>query len=127
MAGTDHGLRNPQIDHEPSDANTAAITKFGISLAVLIVLVLAMMGLLHACLAKREARRSPQPSPLAVERPKSPSEPRLQDAPMEDLRSMRSAEDAVLNSYGWVDPDKGIARIPIEEALDAIANAKPSP
>ena len=39
--------------------------------------------------------------------------------------------DAILDSYGWVDPDKGIVRIPIDQAIDIVAQkglpSKPSP
>ncbi len=37
----------------------------------------------------------------------------------------------ILNSYGWVDPDKGTVRIPIDQAIDIVAQkglpSKPSP
>ena len=46
-----------------------------------------------------------------------PPEPRLQTTPREDLRILREQEDAVLNSYGWVDRSTGVVRIPIEEAM----------
>jgi hypothetical protein len=45
----------------------------------------------------------------------------------EDLRAGRQPR---LNGYGWVDRDKGIARIPIDRAMDAVAEsarAKPTP
>ena len=37
-----------------------------------------------------------------------PPEPRLQTNPKQDLRDLRAAEDKVLNSYGWVDRNRGI-------------------
>jgi hypothetical protein len=52
-----------------------------------------------------------------------PPEPRLQSIPgnstypEDDLRQMQRENDAVLNSYGWVDRESGIARIPIDEAM----------
>ena len=46
-----------------------------------------------------------------------PPEPRLQTNPREDLRALRAREDAVLNSYGWVDKTAGVVRIPIDEAI----------
>ena len=33
----------------------------------------------------------------------------------------REAHDAKLNSYGWVDRAKGIAHVPIDKAMDAVA------
>jgi len=37
------------------------------------------------------------------------------------LHRWRKAHDARLNGYGWVDRDKGIAHVPIERAMEAIA------
>ena len=33
---------------------------------------------------------------------------------------MRAREDAVLTTYGWVDRNTGVARIPIERAMDLL-------
>lgn len=46
-----------------------------------------------------------------------PPQPRLQTMPKADLERLRAAEDQQLSSFGWVDRDKQIARIPIEEAM----------
>jgi hypothetical protein len=37
------------------------------------------------------------------------------------LHRWRAAHDARLNGYGWVDRGKGIAHVPIERAMEAIA------
>ena len=37
------------------------------------------------------------------------------------LKRWRAAHDARLNGYGWVDRSKGIAHVPIERALEAVA------
>jgi DNA-binding GntR family transcriptional regulator len=34
---------------------------------------------------------------------------------------MLAAETAILHSYGWVDRDAGIVRIPIERAIEILA------
>ncbi len=46
-----------------------------------------------------------------------PPEPRLQTNPRQDLKDMRAQEDALLHSYGWVDKNAGVVRIPIDEAI----------
>ena len=46
-----------------------------------------------------------------------PPEPRLQTNPREDLRTLRAKEDELLGSYGWVDKNAGVVRIPIEDAM----------
>jgi len=50
-----------------------------------------------------------------------PPEPRLQAHPALDLLRYQRAEDARLNSYGWVNRQEGIVRIPVGLALDIIA------
>ena len=35
----------------------------------------------------------------------------------QDLRDLRTAEDEQLKSYGWVDRNGGVVRIPIDEAM----------
>ena len=34
---------------------------------------------------------------------------------------MRAAEEAALNSYGWVDKDAGIVKIPVDRAMEILA------
>ena len=51
-------------------------------------------------------------------------EPRLQvDAPNE-LRQMRAAEEAALNSYGWVDKEAGVVKIPVDRAMEILAEER---
>ena len=41
----------------------------------------------------------------------------MQPDPVGDLYKLRQAEDDVLQTYGWVDKNAGIVRIPISRAL----------
>ena len=52
---------------------------------------------------------------------KSTPEPRLQVDASKELRQMRAAEDAALSSYGWVDKDAGIVKIPVDRAMEILA------
>ncbi len=36
----------------------------------------------------------------------------------EDLKALRAQEEQILTSYGWVDKEAGIVRIPIDKAMD---------
>jgi len=47
-------------------------------------------------------------------------DPQLQKTPIPDLKAVRAAEDETLNSYGWVDQQKGVVRIPINQAMDMV-------
>ncbi len=84
------------------------------------LLAVAGMIFLYGFLAKREAERSEPANPLASTVSKLPPEPRLQAMPIADLQSLREAEDRLLDNYAWVDQDGGVARIPIERAIDLL-------
>lgn len=43
--------------------------------------------------------------------------PQLQANPARELAEMRAQEDDFLHSYGWVDREHGIIRVPIEKAM----------
>ncbi len=49
------------------------------------------------------------------------SEPRLQLSPRADMSIYRAQQVEELNSYGWLNKDAGIVRIPIDRAIDVIA------
>lgn len=51
----------------------------------------------------------------------TPPEPRLQLDPPEDLAQFRAEEDKRLNSYYWVDKEKGLVHIPISQAIKEVA------
>jgi hypothetical protein len=111
--------------HEPNTVNIPGVVKFLVWLYVAIIVVaLLMWGLLHY-FDKRKAQEEPPPSPLAPE-VRAPPEPRLQGAPgsvsspAEDIRRFREQEGQMLNSYGWIDQQRGIIRIPIEQAKKLI-------
>jgi len=104
--------------HETSDANVNAIFAFGLGLTVVVAIVLFLGWLMFGFLVKREAESATRQFPLAAEQQnRLPPEPRLQTNPRQDLLELRAQEDGILNSYGWVDQNAGVVRIPIGEAM----------
>ena len=53
--------------------------------------------------------------------PRDVPEPRLQRAPARDLDAFLREQKARLTGYAWIDREKGIARMPIEEAMRRLA------
>src|SRR5690348_15793468 len=51
----------------------------------------------------------------------APPEPRLQLDPPEGLAQFRAEQEKRLNTYYWVDRDKGLVRIPISQAMKEVA------
>jgi hypothetical protein len=52
----------------------------------------------------------------------APPGPRLQTDPEDDLQMFRAEEEKRLNSYYWIDKQKGIVHIPIKEAMQQLAS-----
>jgi hypothetical protein len=113
---------NPTVAHEETDANTHAITQFGIGLALIVILSQLLLWWLFTGFTQRENKLSPPVTALVkAQAPTVPPEPRLQGNPQADMRTMREKEDAALNHYGWVDPNRGVVRLPIERAIELVA------
>ncbi len=58
----------------------------------------------------------------AFTRPQSFPAPQLQTDPRTDRARLEAAQKELLESYAWVDRDKGIARIPITRAMRLIVD-----
>ena len=117
-AGDGHGGSG---GHELRDVTYRPIVLASVGLAVVLIAVTIAMRLLFQHYVAREATTSPPANPLAAEYGRAePPEPHLQSAPVDDLRKLRESESAALGSYGWVDRENGIVRIPIERAMDLL-------
>jgi hypothetical protein len=124
---------NANVAREERDVRISAILWFGFWLFVAAVLVhLAMLGLFRLFAAQeRSAQRALAPG-IAVSLKRTPSEPRLEPLPLAPRAALRASEDARLSSYGWVDRAGGVARIPIERAMEltvqtGVPGGKPFP
>lgn len=113
---------HPVHAHEESDVVLRPVVVAGLGLLVfLVVTCAAMFGLYHV-LAREEARLSPPANPLAAaEGPRVPPQPRLQTHPLKDLEELRTVENQLLTTYGWVDKSAGTVRIPVARAIDLLA------
>ena len=110
----------PEVSHEHSDVNIRAILGFGVVLLIAAVVVhIGLYGLFEHY-NERSARRAPVMSPPTPE-DQSPPPPRLQVSPRTDLAKLRAAEEKELQTYRWVDREKKIVSIPIDRAMELIA------
>jgi hypothetical protein len=98
-------------DYERSDADPRLIG--GLALGVAAFLAVTPFLLLAVYPGSRHIR--------TVTTQRLPPEPRLQVAPKVDLARLRTAENKRLESYGWADRERGIARIPIEQAMKLVS------
>jgi len=111
-------VRSVDQGHEERDIRLHPIIFAGVSLALLAGLTFLAIWLLFDYLDARRARFDVT-SPL-IEARHPPPEPRLQVSPKQDLQAWLAAEMARLHSYGWVDREAGIVRIPIERAMEIL-------
>jgi hypothetical protein len=137
---TKHGQNpeeNPAVSYERSDLDIFAVTKFGIGLAIGTVAAAFMMWGLFEYFTKYQSPPLDQLPASVIEARKGlmPPEPRLQSmgnpeapniaqgnlrSPHVELNRFREDEARQLEMYAWVDPNKGIVRIPIEVAKDLV-------
>ena len=110
------------VGHETADADIGPLIKFAIFMALTTVVCAAICVGLYKYLDRREAREKAGRYPLAagLARPLPPP-PRLQNYPFYDLKALRGDENRVLEHYGWVDKNAGVVRIPVERAIDVLA------
>ena len=117
-----HYDENATVSHERGDADVFSISKYGIGLAIgVVIVVFAMWGLFDWFYARESGKPVEFSAQVLKERPTQPPAPRLQAQPKVELRELRESEETYLNGYGWVDPDKGSIRIPIDQTIDMVA------
>jgi hypothetical protein len=105
--------------YEVRDVQVRPIVMFAIGLIILGGVVLLLMGWLFHYFATRQAQLDVPLSPLAVAR-QGPPQPRLEVALDEVLLEVRAEEDALLHTFGWVDRQAGVVRIPIDRAMTVL-------
>jgi len=100
---------------EETDVDVVAVGKFGLALLLITILAMAMLVGLFNYFKASEGGQAAAIDPANV----FPN-PQLQKSPILELKSVRAAEEQVLTSYGWVDQQKGVVRIPIAQAMELI-------
>jgi len=120
---SDPGHENREVTYEREDVNARSSFWFGVWILVIMVAVALLVKPLYNLLAEEEARSQPPAAYLPEAEPPAvePPGPRLQVHPEADLAAFRSRENEILDGYAWVDKEKGIARIPVEEAMRIVA------
>ncbi len=131
------------LGYEASDVKVTGIVVFLTSMAIFIgVIGLVAYGLgkvMDKLMAKEDGPTSRWSKTVDVRElgnlPSSPAlqnkmaqlvqdfpTPRLQlDDGNQDVANLHKREDLLLNNYSWVDQSKGVVRIPIERAMELVA------
>jgi hypothetical protein len=105
--------RHPETRPETRDVWPRALLLFA---GGLVLFLLVSSGALYL-LSKPEAMW-PRPGAAWSDNEATPA---LSTSPHQDLAAIRREEEAELDKLAWVDRAKGVARIPIEEAMKLVA------
>lgn len=98
-----------------------ALTVGGLTLGT--VLAFVLMWFMHELLLETEIGRDPEPPALSEALdPVIPPLPRLQAAPERDMEQFVARENVLLSSYGWKDEAAGTIRIPVDRAMEVLAD-----
>ncbi|ACZ42496.1 hypothetical protein Tter_1590 [Thermobaculum terrenum ATCC BAA-798] len=111
----------PEPEHEDRDVNVRGIVIAGVAIAFGAFIVFVVSAFLLNWLTSRgqQVTQVPSVSPLPTLQPANPP---LQVNEPADLKALREEEDKKLNTYQWIDRNKGIVQIPIDRAMEIIAN-----
>lgn len=113
--------RHQDIHFERTDISARGVLITGASVLGGLWVLCGVVYLCFVLLAHHRAEVSPPPLPIEEHGNPMPPEPRLQNSPRQDLKAMRTREDWELNHYSWVDKGKGTVAIPIERAIEIVA------
>ena len=115
-------LSIPENRFDHGDVNFKALSKFAIGLVITAIFSAGLvLGIFQYMLHREGGVPASRIESPAQDARQLPPEPRLEETPMTDLQEMRAAEDKVLHNYAWLDQANGIVRIPIDRAMDLIA------
>jgi hypothetical protein len=106
--------------HEISSIQVKPVIIFALILAVTAVATFATVKILLDYMNFNYTRTDVQLSPLAKP-DQLPPTPRLQVSSGQDLKELRARERQVLQGYHWVNKDLGVVGIPVERAIELLA------
>ncbi|HVB37970.1 MAG TPA: hypothetical protein VND92_05500 [Vicinamibacterales bacterium] len=132
---------DPQTAHEQSDVSFRPVIIGGALLALMcLICFVVVIGVFHLFTGAgfawlpgtetanldvapmeqlhTESAETPRTYPLA--QPQEPFGPGVQVNPPADLAALLAEEDAILNTYAWVDRENGVVRIPIARAMELL-------
>ena len=109
--------------YEKTDADAGDTYRAGLYILGTMVVTALVLVPMYRFLGRKEAQeQAPAATVLKADPKAAPAAfPRLVTAEPAALAEFRAQEDAFLTSYGWVEKDKGVARMPIEVAMKFVA------
>lgn len=125
------GGNQEEVEFEREDLAPKPILLFLLALVLGCLLVAVVLRVMYSFLDAYENRHEPVQSPLVQqtttdtrtvlsgETMKFP-QPRLETDERREINDFREHEEETLHSYGWVDQQGGVVRIPIDRAMELL-------
>ena len=111
-------LNHNSIGHEADTADIRGVGLTGLALAVGVAMVFFLVyGIFQYLVHHPFVLASPNPM-AETNQQQFPQSPRIEEHPANDLRELNLREDRILSTYGWVDKNAGVVRIPIDQAAE---------
>jgi hypothetical protein len=132
----DHGKHQNGDGFEREDVSTTPLFGFLIGLVVTGVLVYYVIWGMFHFMDAYERKHQQSKSPMVQMQPETREPntaqthekvlqefpaPRLEDSETTEINDFRYQQDETLASYGWADQSGGVVRIPIDRAMQLIA------
>jgi hypothetical protein len=129
---TKHGNPGGHGSFEHQDLSPRSILYFLMVLGVATIVCIFILRGVYEFLDKRERASQPEVNPLVTNVPEDTRhvlarypqtafpDPKLEEDERTQLNGIRTAEEKMLYSYGWVNEQNGTVHIPIERAMDLI-------
>jgi hypothetical protein len=124
--------QNEEVEFEQEDLGARPILIFLLALTLGCVLVGLILKGMYVYLDAYENRHQSVQNPLVQQTTADTRtvekgdintfpQPRLERDETTEINTFRLQEEKTLNSYGWVDQDAGVVRIPIDRAMELLA------
>jgi hypothetical protein len=118
----EYGPTPPGAKYEHTDIDVHVGYQFGLWLAVSMLISFGIVFGTFKFFERQEraANVIAQKYPLAAGQHREPPTPNLQKQPFKDIYMLRQGETEKLTSYGWVDKESGVTRLPIDRAMEVM-------
>jgi hypothetical protein len=117
----EYGPTPPDAHYEHTDIDPAIGYKFALWLTVAMVLSFGIVyGAFRFFDSQAKTANADPRYPMAAGLTRPAPTPSLQTQPFKDIYTLREDEAKQLKSYGWVDKDGGVARIPVDRAMELL-------
>ncbi|HBY99036.1 MAG: hypothetical protein M5U01_19955 [Ardenticatenaceae bacterium] len=110
-----------EVGHEVSDLTLQRVRPVVIGFLIMMALVLIVVSALNVAFIGRWPGFPLPPGLANAPDIPLPPEPRLQPEPQQEMQALRAEQEALLHSYGWVDKQAGVVHIPIDRAMQLLA------